>query len=93
MYVCSVCCFSSVDCIHLGWRGLQSEAVHSVGGDWLQTATMDEYDMQDLYSWIDELPLSRPKRHIARDFSDGVCELNKSLVAPPPSIPAPILLV
>eukprot|EP00037_Helgoeca_nana_P001290 m.26106 g.26106 ORF g.26106 m.26106 type:complete len:263 (-) comp11650_c0_seq2:189-977(-) len=33
---------------------------------------MDEYDMQDLYSWIDELPLSRPKRHIARDFSDGV---------------------
>jgi len=28
--------------------------------------------MQDLYSWIDELPLSRPKRHIARDFSDAV---------------------
>jgi hypothetical protein len=25
-----------------------------------------------LYSWVDEVPLSRPKRNIARDFSDGV---------------------
>ncbi|KAL3702267.1 hypothetical protein R1sor_020289 [Riccia sorocarpa] len=25
-----------------------------------------------LYSWIDEIPLSRPKHNIARDFSDGV---------------------
>ncbi|KAL2652438.1 hypothetical protein R1flu_020566 [Riccia fluitans] len=25
-----------------------------------------------LYSWIDGIPLSRPKRNIARDFSDGV---------------------
>lgn len=33
---------------------------------------MDEYDIQDLYLWIDELPLSRPKRNITRDFSDGV---------------------
>eukprot|EP00041_Stephanoeca_diplocostata_P015787 m.302794 g.302794 ORF g.302794 m.302794 type:complete len:289 (+) comp20155_c0_seq3:377-1243(+) len=33
---------------------------------------MDEYDMQELYSWIDIIPLSRPKRNITRDFSDGV---------------------
>lgn len=33
---------------------------------------MDEYDMQELYSWIDVIPLSRPKRNITRDFSDGV---------------------
>ncbi|KAI9094027.1 hypothetical protein DFS34DRAFT_251118 [Phlyctochytrium arcticum] len=26
----------------------------------------------DLYAWIDEIPLSRPKRNIQRDFSDGV---------------------
>ena len=28
--------------------------------------------LQRLYTWIDEIPLSRPKRNIARDFSDGV---------------------
>eukprot|EP01006_Ploeotia_vitrea_P010335 TRINITY_DN26836_c0_g1_i1.p1 TRINITY_DN26836_c0_g1~~TRINITY_DN26836_c0_g1_i1.p1 ORF type:complete len:272 (-),score=29.83 TRINITY_DN26836_c0_g1_i1:140-955(-) len=33
---------------------------------------MDEQQLQDLYQWVDEIPLSRPKRNIARDFSDGV---------------------
>ena len=33
---------------------------------------LDEEDMQIVYNWIDEIPLSRPKRNIARDFSDGV---------------------
>ena len=28
--------------------------------------------MQEVYNWVDEIPLSRPKRNIARDFSDGV---------------------
>ncbi|XP_049646415.1 sperm flagellar protein 1-like [Suncus etruscus] len=28
--------------------------------------------LQRLYAWLDRLPLSRPKRHVARDFSDGV---------------------
>ncbi|KAM6186246.1 sperm flagellar protein 1-like [Rhynchocyon petersi] len=28
--------------------------------------------LRDLYAWLDGLPLSRPKRHLARDFSDGV---------------------
>jgi hypothetical protein len=27
--------------------------------------------MQMIYNWVDEIPLSRPKRNIARDFSDG----------------------
>uniref|UniRef100_W5MA54 Uncharacterized protein n=1 Tax=Lepisosteus oculatus TaxID=7918 RepID=W5MA54_LEPOC len=27
--------------------------------------------LQDLYAWIDQIPLSRPKRSVARDFSDG----------------------
>lgn len=29
-------------------------------------------ELQDLYNWVDEIPLSRPKRNIARDFGDGV---------------------
>lgn len=33
---------------------------------------MNEEELQMLYSWIDEIPLSRPKRNITRDFSDGV---------------------
>uniref|UniRef100_A0A8C8ZWG2 Calponin-homology (CH) domain-containing protein n=1 Tax=Prolemur simus TaxID=1328070 RepID=A0A8C8ZWG2_PROSS len=28
--------------------------------------------LRGLYAWLDGLPLSRPKRHLARDFSDGV---------------------
>ncbi|KAG2497415.1 hypothetical protein HYH03_004570 [Edaphochlamys debaryana] len=31
-----------------------------------------ESELQALYTWVDEIPLSRPKRNIARDFSDGV---------------------
>ncbi|XP_045424370.1 uncharacterized protein LOC123650033 isoform X2 [Lemur catta] len=27
--------------------------------------------LRGLYAWLDGLPLSRPKRHLARDFSDG----------------------
>lgn len=33
---------------------------------------MDEDDIQELYKWIDSVQLSRPKRNISRDFSDGV---------------------
>jgi hypothetical protein len=40
-------------------------------------ANVDENDVLDadalneLYQWIDAVPLSRPKKNIARDFSDG----------------------
>lgn len=34
---------------------------------------LTEDDLHDLYLWVDDIPLSRPKRNIARDFSDGVC--------------------
>jgi len=33
---------------------------------------LDDQLLQDLYAWIDQIPLSRPKRRIERDFSDGV---------------------
>lgn len=28
-------------------------------------------ELQDLYVWVDDIELSRPKRNIARDFADG----------------------
>lgn len=34
--------------------------------------SLDEDALQELYTWIDEISLSRPKRNIWRDFSDGV---------------------
>lgn len=33
---------------------------------------LSEEDLQTVYNWVDSIPLSRPKRNIARDFSDGV---------------------
>lgn len=33
---------------------------------------MDDETLQRVYAWVDEIPLSRPKRSIARDFSDGI---------------------
>ncbi len=29
-------------------------------------------DLMYIYEWVDSVPLSRPKKNIARDFSDGV---------------------
>ncbi|XP_060565511.1 sperm flagellar protein 1-like isoform X31 [Ruditapes philippinarum] len=33
---------------------------------------LDEQELESLYAWVDSIPLSRPKRNISRDFSDGV---------------------
>ncbi len=33
---------------------------------------LTDEQLRVIYSWIDAIPLSRPKRNIARDFSDGV---------------------
>ncbi|KAI8850757.1 putative flagellar protein 1 [Chytridium lagenaria] len=33
---------------------------------------LPEDEISSLLAWIDDIPLSRPKRNIARDFSDGV---------------------
>jgi len=32
---------------------------------------LDEAVLEDVYSWIDQIPLSRAKKNFARDFSDG----------------------
>ena len=29
-------------------------------------------DLDQIYGWIDQIPLSRPKKNMARDFADGV---------------------
>ncbi|KAK7493198.1 hypothetical protein BaRGS_00015535 [Batillaria attramentaria] len=33
---------------------------------------LSEQELEELYTWIDGIPLTRPKRNIARDFADGV---------------------
>jgi hypothetical protein len=38
----------------------------------LQIYPYDEEYFKEVYSWVDEYQLSRPKRNIGRDFSDGV---------------------
>jgi hypothetical protein len=32
---------------------------------------LDERSLEKLYSWVDDIPLSRPKKNLTRDFSDG----------------------
>ncbi len=32
---------------------------------------LSEEEAQLVYNWIDEIPLSRPKKNMTRDFSDG----------------------
>lgn len=44
----------------------------------------DDAELEQLYTWIDSIPLSRPKKSIARDFSDGgrqhnFCPVNLTL--------------
>jgi hypothetical protein len=28
-------------------------------------------ELDEVYSWVDEIPFSRPKKNISRDFADG----------------------
>ena len=37
-----------------------------------EAGELNDEQLRALYAWIDAIPLSRPKRNIARDFSDGV---------------------
>ena len=38
----------------------------------MECPDIDEEELQRIYNWVDEIPLSRPKRNISRDFADGV---------------------
>jgi hypothetical protein len=35
-------------------------------------ADLTEEQLRAIYTWIDAIPLSRPKKNMARDFSDGI---------------------
>ena len=37
-----------------------------------QVQPLTEEELSEVYDWVDDIPLSRPKKNIARDFSDGV---------------------
>lgn len=37
----------------------------------IEMEELDEAQLEELYTWIDEIQLSRPKRNMNRDFSDG----------------------
>jgi len=40
--------------------------------------SLTDDELQRVYAWVDEIPLSRPKRNINRDFSDGgMCALGE----------------
>ena len=47
----------------------------------MMDAALTDEQLRAIYSWIDAIPLSRPKRNICRDFSDGVmlAEVSRSL--------------
>jgi len=37
----------------------------------MRAPAIDEEELQLVYQWVDSIPLSRPKKNIARDFSDA----------------------
>ena len=37
----------------------------------LEAPPLSENELNEVYNWVDEIPLSRPKKNISRDFSDG----------------------
>ena len=51
--------------IHRRARERASEAMMNADAE-----AGDDY-VREIYGWLDEIPLSRPKRNVARDFSDG----------------------
>jgi hypothetical protein len=36
-----------------------------------QNMLKEDNELMYVYEWVDSVPLSRPKKNIARDFSDG----------------------
>lgn len=38
----------------------------------MEAPPLTEEELNQIYQWVDEIPLTRPKKIITRDFSDGV---------------------
>jgi len=47
------------------------QSVHEFTATRVVMVEIDQQVLEDLYSWIDQIPLSRPKKDLKRDFSDG----------------------
>ena len=50
----------------------QNNENHDEQEDELNNVQDDESELMYIYEWVDSIELSRPKKNIARDFSDGV---------------------
>ena len=46
-------------------------SVYEKSASLIAMVEIDQQVLEDLYSWIDQVPLSRPKKDLKRDFSDG----------------------
>lgn len=38
----------------------------------MDAPSLTEEELTEVYNWVDQIPLSRPKKNITRDFADGV---------------------
>ncbi|CAD8163360.1 unnamed protein product [Paramecium pentaurelia] len=38
----------------------------------MDAPSLTDQEVNDIYTWVDAIPLSRPKKNIGRDFADGV---------------------
>ena len=50
----------------------QNQEAQEEQEDELNNVQDDESELMYIYEWVDSIELSRPKKNIARDFSDGV---------------------
>jgi hypothetical protein len=64
-------------------EGVASKSYLITVRNYFVAMAMEDSELQTLYVWLDEIPLSRPKKSITRDFSDG--GLSKSLHLTPSS--------
>jgi hypothetical protein len=42
----------------------------------MNNSSEENNEMMFIYEWVDSIPLSRPKKNISRDFSDGGMMIN-----------------
>lgn len=38
----------------------------------MDNTELTDKQLNDIYTWVDQIPLSKPKKNISRDFSDGL---------------------
>jgi hypothetical protein len=66
-FLCLACLFAFADLLS---RRLADPCCRIIEQESPRTE-VEHKQLQAIYRWIDKIPLSRPKRNIARDFADG----------------------